>query len=953
MKYNIAFYCNSVPFSADTINLETSLGGSESALVYMARELALLGHEVTVFTGFEDVADCGMYDGVRWEDAEKMLAVSTAIEYDVFISLRMFQIMDEAIRAKCRIIWNQDVLTMPREYCGSLWQVDQLYYVSSWQQQHYQEFLPASCKELGYATKNGIDLATVDQAVAGVERDPNKLIYISRPERGLFPLLEIFEKMNKDRPALELHVARYYSMYEPNPNVKKICDEADRRMAHAENVHYLGNLNKHDLYKEIASSKLMLYPGVENFNETSCIAALEAQACRTPLICSAKGGLNETLHAQAGSRIEGDAHSEEYQTNFIRNAFFLMDHDNFYQSSQDAGRTWVENHYQYKDIAAEWSDQLDRFFADRFAQNKSRIVENLIHHDDFVAARYVDANCELPEANESPESYSETALTLADEMARIKDGFGSVSARPRAMTHLASELEPERILDFACGNGAITYHIKDSFPQAHVVGIDYSAEMIKNADEYCKSVQKEIEFRVGSFEAIREDKFDLIFCGEFLEHNDDYQKVIDDLESHLNPGGWIVWSVPTGPMHEYLLAKDIGMRGHKIHWDSSAIHQVFGEKPGFLTSFINLDPTPRGNVCGHYIIKHQAGPTGEIDLEHKTTTMRPYQSLSVCMITHNEEKHLARCLDSLKYIADEIIIADMESDDDTIRIAEKFDAIVEPKPAMCPDLPELKDAQGTVIPLPAPGSFEWARNESIKNAKGDWILWIDADEELVSPEQLRKNLDSAIFEGMALRQNHLIWDAEKRHDKPVRLFRNNRGYRFWGAIHEHAQKSINDPIEPAFELPESAIMHYGYVTENMRQRKCRERNLALLMVDRTINPDRDLGKVLLQRDYLNMVHWEVSDHGQLTPRAHQFLMTIIDTYKANFTDTKHRMHDLSFQQYQKAMDWLDGGVPFEVTIQPAQQNGNGAIRVETPGDLQAYVARKTAEAIAKLPHSFQ
>ena len=125
------------------------------------------------------------------------------------------------------------------------------------------------------------------------------------------------------------------------------------------------------------------------------------------------------------------------------------------------------------------------------------------------------------------------------------------------------------------------------------------------------------------------------------------------------------------------------------------------------------------------------------------------------------------------------------------------------------------------------------------------------------------------------------------------------------------------------------------------------------MVDRTINPDRDLGKVLLQRDYLNMVHWEVSDHGQLTPRAHQFLMTIIDTYKANFTDTKHRMHDLSFQQYQKAMEWLDGGVPFEVTIQPAQQNGNGAIRVETPGDLQAYVARKTAEAIAKLPHSFQ
>jgi hypothetical protein len=110
----------------------------------------------------------------------------------------------------------------------------------------------------------------------------------------------------------------------------------------------------------------------------------------------------------------------------------------------------------------------------------------------------------------------------------------------------------------------------------------------------------------------------------------------------------------------------------------------------------------------------------------------------------------------------------------------------------------------------------------------------------------------------------------------------------------------------------------------------------------------------MQRDYLNMVHWEVSDNGGMTHRAQQFLITIIDTYKANFTDTKHRMHDLSFQQYQKAMEWMDGGVPFEITIEPAQQNGNSAaIRVESPADLQAYVARKTAEAIAKLPHSFQ
>ena len=54
MKFNIAFYCKSIPFTADAINLNSSLGGSESALVYMARELVKRDHKVTVFTEFAD-----------------------------------------------------------------------------------------------------------------------------------------------------------------------------------------------------------------------------------------------------------------------------------------------------------------------------------------------------------------------------------------------------------------------------------------------------------------------------------------------------------------------------------------------------------------------------------------------------------------------------------------------------------------------------------------------------------------------------------------------------------------------------------------------------------------------------------------------------------------------------------------------------------------------------------
>ena len=958
MKFNIAFYCKSIPFTADAINLESSLGGSESALVYMARELVKRDHRVTVFTEFADNQDVGVYDGVRWEDANNLFACCEAMQYEIFISLRMWQIMDTPIQAKYQVLWNQDVLSRPSEVAGSLYKTDEMMYVSNWQRNNYEEQLPETVKDMGYVTKNGIDLETVDRSLERDEngeiiKDKNKMIYISRPERGLAPLLKIFTKMRENRPHLQLKVARYYSMYEPNPEVKRICEEADKVMENTDNVEYLGNLGKEDLYREIASSNLMLYPGVPTFDETSCIAAIEAQACQTPLICSAKGGLVETMNSFAGAKIEGDAYSEEYQKEFIRNAFFLTDNRQAYKRAQQDGRKWVEDSYQYKDIAEGWDDHFNEVFERRYAENKPRIIENLIHFDDFCAAKYADPDCVLPEAGETPESYARNAVGIANEI-----GEG----RFRAMLNIAQQCqpEPERILDFACGNGSLTHDLKRTYPESKVVGVDYASELIEKAATFCKEREVDIEFRVGSFEAVEEDeKFDLIMCGEFLEHNDDYKSVIEYMETRLTPGGFIIWSVPHGALHEHLLSTrgfvwlasgkkvEVEIRGHKIHWDYSTIHEVFGSKPEFIASHLSYPPTPRGCMTGCFIIRHQKGLTGEVNWDRKVKTMRPYQRLSVCMITKNEEKDLARCLESVCRIADEILICDMQSVDATVEIAESFGAKVKMMPEMCPDLPALTDMQGNPLRIPAPGSFEWARNASIEDAEGDWVLWIDADEVLDMALLLRQHLDTSIYEGFVVRQNHLIWDSEKRHDKPVRLFRNNKGYRFWGAIHEHCQKDINSPIEPAFELQHTQIMHYGYITEEKRQLKCKDRNLALLMVDRVINPERELGKVLLQRDYLNMVHWEMQDNNnQITEQAADYLNMIVQLYRENFTDPKQRLHDLSFQQYQKALEYLQIGMPFSVKVEAVNgDNMNGAKRFLSHEELQTYVAKQTAEAI--------
>src|SRR3989344_364212 len=92
-------------------------------------------------------------------------------------------------------------------------------------------------------------------------------------------------------------------------------------------------------------------------------------------------------------------------------------------------------------------------------------------------------------------------------------------------------------------------------------------------------------------------------------------------------------------------------------------------------------------------------------------TLNPSTStLSLCMITKNEEQFLEQCLNSVKELVDEIIIVDTGSTDKTTEIAGKFtDKIYDFK--WCDD-------------------FSAARNESLKHATKNWILVLDADEQL-------------------------------------------------------------------------------------------------------------------------------------------------------------------------------------------------------------------------------
>jgi len=92
-------------------------------------------------------------------------------------------------------------------------------------------------------------------------------------------------------------------------------------------------------------------------------------------------------------------------------------------------------------------------------------------------------------------------------------------------------------------------------------------------------------------------------------------------------------------------------------------------------------------------------------------------TLSVVLATHNEEENLPGCLDSVRNLADEIIIVDGSSMDRTVEIAKKYGAKIK-------------------ITTNKP-NFHINKQMAIDMATGDWILQLDADEK-VSPELVQE-----------------------------------------------------------------------------------------------------------------------------------------------------------------------------------------------------------------------
>ncbi len=102
---------------------------------------------------------------------------------------------------------------------------------------------------------------------------------------------------------------------------------------------------------------------------------------------------------------------------------------------------------------------------------------------------------------------------------------------------------PERIIDIGCGPGNSTAVLKKSYPNAYILGVDFSPNMIEKA----QADYPELDFML--FDASKDfdkldGKFDIVFSNACIQWIPDHKKLLSDMMSILNPNGIMAVQVP-------------------------------------------------------------------------------------------------------------------------------------------------------------------------------------------------------------------------------------------------------------------------------------------------------------------------------------------------------------------------------------------------------------------------
>lgn len=988
---DIVLHSLGMPFNGETVT-KKSLGGSESAAYYQARELARRGHRVTVFTSCQDE---GVWDGVTYcftgapsEQAalgERFEFYARNTPHDVLIIQRQPHAFHQPYQSKINI-WQLHDLALYRTAAMAnhgMWQVDAVTCVSDWHKKQVCEVYGFD-PEFVRIVPNGVDpelyegtplnVHEIESIEQNVERDhswmvkvnPLKradkflLLYQARPERGFEHLVRPGGIMDRLRDTnAHLLVCSYDNTM---PGMVNYYGMLHRWADALPNVTMLGALTKPQLAALQKSCDLMVYP--TEFLEVSCISAMEAMHAGLPMLTSVAGALPETCQlVDAGVEFiplkDGRADEDAF-VDIIRNHFIPgnLSSDKVKQLAAAKFRTWTKALDHLEAV-------IDKCMEKRKGTEAAALRHCIEHSDigvildgavlgtagkvDEIVRRTTTESVELYAFAESDAAYaahyakhcgiyynSFEEQVIGEDVSGTGRFQGVAALVSQEVSIAGNEL---RVLDYGCAHGHYMMPLAKAFPECRFTGVDVSERAIAAAVKWAQRDNiTNVELRLGNQDALKDistlcplvydedseqfvggntaiakkahrDLFDVIIAGEVVEHVPDWMQLLEDFRNVLKPGGLLIVTTPYGRWEWSGTEAFREAREHLHHFERQDIVELCGRNEvQIFYAPAGADKTGKGLGSWIWGVR-PTEPFVEPDYTRKRNLLAPRETLSACLIVKDGEKTLRKCVESWIDWVDEVVIAiDPKTKDRTREVIADLERDYKWKP--------FTVFEGFVA---LEQGFDAARNLTVERACGDWIMWVDADEEVRTPWNLWKYLRPSQHNAFGFPQVHYSADPDQvlTTDFPCRLFRNRMGIQFYGVVHEHPE------IEAGKAIPRSALrhdvkfLHSGYVDEDVRRARY-VRNLPLLYRDMDKYPKRGLNKFLMLRDIAQGLMFEHEQtRGQVLEGHQDRAAKGIALYERILDEDPTRMAIDSLQFYSHCVQTMGAGFEAEVNYSVA------------------------------------
>lgn len=884
---DIVINCLGMPFNGDTEKTGT-IGGSESAAYYVAKELASRGNHITLFTTSQDE---GVFDGVTYiwaGDQTEASPLGTQFHFyaentphDICIIQRHKDAFAFQWASKLNFLWLHDLALhrFKKDVNRSALNIDGFLVVSEYHKKQVCGVYDIPENSV-HVLPNGVDAEQIAAAEPALITDHKgkRLFYMSRPERGLEHLLKaggIMEQL----PDYHLFFCTYNNVAE---QMREYYEMLWRKAEAMPNCHNLGFLTKDELYGYMKAMDLLVYPTpgdiMPDFREVSCIAMMEAMHCGLPVLTTNKGALPETCEG-AGTWFDSIANFPD-QIKTITEDTTLSSRLAGQQSANAPKFSWAKSVDSLEEIVTKCVGITGR------QTGAESVGRHLIRHSaisNLVSPGGIGGLGAVADLNEGSQiaqgilkeieecykffpldSYADHYVAYYEYEAERGVDYGpeNLDGNTRFETVAARVAElPEgsTVLDYGCAHGHYTINLAKRFPEMCFIGVDIAQSNINKASKWADSEGIEnVEFccaeyspKEGTFIGdgfeyfLSQVGYDAIICAEVLEHVRDPHELVGGL-LNISDEVTMIMTTPFGPWEAIGYNQHWPWRAHVHNFTLPTIKAMFGHNPEFNVNCVPSGKTPQGEPIGSYVysfkkkVGHKYSIPSIYELpDESLSSCGVEQTVSLCMIVKDDWLSLGRCLDSVKTLVSEVVVIfDKTGDNRTAKSL--LDGFSHDN-----HIPVLYQDGDSPMEL----GFDEARNRAIELTCGDWVLWLDSDEEFSDADAMHKYLRSNIYDAYSVLQNHFSTTPAGviKTDYPAKFFRKSSGIKFFGRIHEHPELALNEGVGAVAILPDVSIAHYGYGDEPTRRDRFK-RNFNLLKRDRADYPERQMGIFFWLRD---------------------------------------------------------------------------------------------------------